>query len=78
MSARNVVIILVGVVLFGSLSYFFFTEAIPSLLEILVYSDLTSIVTRNELGRIEKLSILFMKSFVFLIYDWISLTRGCR
>ena len=42
------------------------SKAIPSFLGILVYSDLTSIVTINELGGTAKLSILFMKSFVSL------------
>ena len=78
MSARNVVIILVGIVFFGYWSYFFVTEAIPLLLGILEYSDWTSIVTRWELGGTGKLLILFMKSFVSLIYNGIFLTRGCR
>ena len=47
MRSRNVVIILVGIVVFWVM-IFLFTEAIPSLLGILMQSDLTFNVTRNE------------------------------
>ena len=62
----------------GSNYNFFVTEAIPSLLGILVYCDLTYIVITSELGGTGKLLVLFMKSFAALMYNGISLTRGCR
>ena len=57
MNARNIAIILVGMVFFGKWSYFFFNEAIPSLLGKLMYSDLASIVINSKLGGTGKLLI---------------------
>ena len=48
MSARNVVIILVGYILWMYLSYFFLVAAMPSLSGILVYNYLTSIMPKIE------------------------------
>ena len=68
MSARNVVIILLGIVLWMQLSYIFSVAAISSLFGILVYNDLTSIVTKIEFTGAEKLFTLSMKWFVSFIY----------
>ena len=45
-NARNVVITLVAIGFFGYLLYQFFTPAIPSEFGMLVYNDLTFIVTK--------------------------------
>ena len=55
MSARNVLIILVGMVCFGNDHISFLTEGIPSLFGAPVYSDLTTSVTSNEFGGTGKL-----------------------
>ena len=52
----------------------FFTEAIPLLLGILVYYDLTSILTSSELGATGKLLIL-LKKFFYLLYMMEFLSR---
>ena len=77
-SAENVVIIFVGVVLLVYLSYTFFTAAILSWFGILVYKDVTSIVTNIESFGTVKLLIFLMKSVVSLIYNGISLTAASR
>ena len=55
MNARNVVIILVGMVLWTRLSYLFLVVAIPLLFGIPAYNDPMSIVTKIELTGTEKL-----------------------
>ena len=55
MNARNVVIILVGIVLWTRLSYLFLVVAVPLLFGIPAYNDPMSIVTKIELTGTEKL-----------------------
>ena len=54
---------------------FLFHWSNPFVIGILVHK---SLVTSSELGGTGILLILFTKSFVSLIYDGISLARGCR
>lgn len=51
---------------------------IPLLFGILVYNDLILSVTSNTFSRTGKLLIQLIKWLVYLMYDGISLTVGCR
>ena len=51
---------------------------VASLFGILVYNDLTSIVTKIELTGTEKLFTLLMKLFVSFIYEGICFTTGWK
>ena len=55
------------------------TAIIPSRFGMLVYKLLTSAVLRDvPAGSLPKLTSLFMKSVVFLMYDLSLVSRGCR
>ena len=68
-----------GFDVFVKLPYAFFVVAIPSEFDMLVYNNLTSIVTKKLFGGMFSMSlILFMKSFLSFIQDGICFTMGCR